>query len=160
MNSCRTSQCIVRLFLCGTAGFAAFTMTTVFVLGQQPARVKSNGTAATRVDSASMLREAVALLQAGKLDEAEPLVRRAVGAAPRDADAHNLLGVILDQRGRAGEAEREYREALRLNPKRAITHASKARVLAALHRYDEAISVYAAALGKNGPKSSTPIFVS
>jgi hypothetical protein len=51
-------------------------------------------------------------------------------------------------------------EALRLNPKRAITHASKARVLAALHRYDEAISVYDSALGKNGPKSSTPIFVS
>jgi len=62
-----------------------------------------------------LLREAASLLQAGKLDEAEPLLRRAIAAAPSNADAHNLLGTILDQHGQTKAAEREYLAALRLN---------------------------------------------
>ena len=57
------------------------------------------------------------LLRAGKVDEAEPLVRRALAANPQSADAHTLLGIVLDRRGRAREAEGEYREALRLSPR-------------------------------------------
>ncbi|HUQ30499.1 MAG TPA: hypothetical protein VM095_00190, partial [Pyrinomonadaceae bacterium] len=66
-----------------------------------------------RDDDATALREAVTLLQTGKLDEAELIIRRVVAGQPRNADGHNLLGLILDQRRQFAEAEREYREALR-----------------------------------------------
>ncbi|HEY1404881.1 MAG TPA: tetratricopeptide repeat protein, partial [Pyrinomonadaceae bacterium] len=82
----------------------------------QPPRTPSKAQPGKRDAAAdnvpARLREAAALLRSGKPDEAEPLVRRAIAAAPRDADAHNLLGVILDQRGRSLEAEREYRLSL------------------------------------------------
>jgi len=64
----------------------------------------------------SQLREAAELLQLGKPDEAEPILRQVISIAPRNPDAHNLLGTILDQRGKFKDAEREYREALQLNP--------------------------------------------
>src|SRR5215471_14034309 len=67
-------------------------------------------------DGGALLREAVALLKAGKVDEAEPLLRRTIALTPSNSDAHNLLGVVLDQRGNAAEAETEYRAALRSNP--------------------------------------------
>src|ERR1700737_20829 len=66
---------------------------------------KSQGTSLSREEVASLLQEAALLLQTGKLDDAEPLVRRALAAAPSNADAHNLLGVILDQRGNLAQAE-------------------------------------------------------
>src|ERR1700738_3023940 len=75
------------------------------VAQQQRPSAKSNGTATQREDIASLLREAASLLQAGKLDEAEPLVRHVVATAPSNADAHNLLGAILDQRGQTQAAE-------------------------------------------------------
>ncbi|HEX8720376.1 MAG TPA: tetratricopeptide repeat protein, partial [Pyrinomonadaceae bacterium] len=68
-------------------------------------------------EAASLLARALELLRAGKYAEAEPFVRRAAAADGGNADAHALLGVILDQRGLAREAEGEYRAAVRLNPK-------------------------------------------
>jgi Tfp pilus assembly protein PilF len=83
---------------------------------QQPTGTgKSKDRSVSHVDVASLLHEAALLLQAGKLDEAEPLVRHALAAAPSNADAHNLLGTILDQRGQTQAAEREYLAALRFN---------------------------------------------
>src|ERR1043165_5196671 len=64
----------------------------------------------------AVLGEAATLLKAGKMDEAEAIVRRVVKASTGDANGHNLLGVILALRGNVEEAEREYREALRLTP--------------------------------------------
>ena len=78
-------------------------------------RVAPTGRATDTNDVAVRLREAAELLQAGRIDDAEPIVRRVLAIAPQAADAHNLLGAILDQRGRTEEAEREYREALHLN---------------------------------------------
>jgi tetratricopeptide (TPR) repeat protein len=107
-------------------------------------------------DAASLLREAAGLLQAGRLDAAEPLVRRAVRLAPENADAHNLLGAILDQHGKSQEAEREYRTALRLNPKAAGALANLGVLLARTQRSSEAVEAFESALrlAPNNPQAS------
>ena len=50
--------------------------------------------------TARELEQALALHRQGKLDEAEGLYRRIVAAAPRDAEALDLYGVLEFQRGR------------------------------------------------------------
>jgi Flp pilus assembly protein TadD len=45
------------------------------------------------------LKEAVRLHQAGELACAEALYREAIAAAPDDADALHLLGVLSHQKG-------------------------------------------------------------
>jgi len=95
---------------------------------------------------AAALREAVALLSAGKLNEAEPIIRSVIASSPGIADAHNLLGILLDQRGRFPEAEREYREALRLNPKGISTRANLGVLLARTGRITDAIAAFESVL--------------
>nr|MBA3239720.1 hypothetical protein [Acidobacteriota bacterium] len=73
----------------------------------QPAQ-RAQTSQPTNNAGAQLLQDAAALLQAGRLEEAEALARRVVTDAPRDARAHALLGVILDQRGQSEEAERHY----------------------------------------------------
>ena len=46
------------------------------------------------------LTEAANLVRAARLAEAETATRKIIAANPRNAEAHSLLGVILDQRGR------------------------------------------------------------
>jgi len=65
----------------------------------------------------TLLSDAGALVQAGRLAEAEAATRKILTTHPRNAEAHSLLGVILDQRGASAEAEKEYGAALRLKPK-------------------------------------------
>src|SRR5215212_9579257 len=65
----------------------------------------------------TMLSEAGALVQAGRLAEAEAATRKILTSHPRNAEAHSLLGVVLDQRGATADAENEYAAALRLQPK-------------------------------------------
>jgi tetratricopeptide (TPR) repeat protein len=107
-----------------------------------------------------LLAKGQTLLDMDRLQDALGCFQEALLMDPHNAEAYLKKGIALERLSRLEPALDAYEEALRLNPKRAIAHASKARVLAALHRYDEAISVYDSALGKNGPKSSTPIFVS
>src|SRR5437762_10698911 len=95
-----------------------------------------------QVDVGTLLVRAVEALQAGRLDEAEPLLRRAAAVAPTNADAHSLLGALLDQRGRTAEAERAYRTALTLNPRHVAARANLGVLLARTDRADEAISTF------------------
>lgn len=62
------------------------------------------------------LDRALLLANQGKLQRAELLAREIVGARPKNADAHNVLGVVLHRQGRHGEAAKSAREAIRLNP--------------------------------------------
>src|SRR5687768_13206983 len=64
----------------------------------------------------TQLNDAGMLIQSGRLEEAETAIRKIISTNPRSAEAHTLLGVILDQRGLPGEAEKEYGAALRLKP--------------------------------------------
>ncbi len=114
--------CVIVLSMCAVA-----------MQRQQPVTPQSE------VDG--LLRQAVGLLQAGRLDEAEPLLRRALQVAPQNADAHNLLGTIFDQRGRAAEAEHEYREALRLNPSSISAQANLGVLFARTNRSGQAILI-------------------
>ena len=74
---------------------AVFLLCSVsLVVGAMPQRSSPGN-----VDT--LLSEAGALVQAGRLEEAETATRKIVGSHPRNAEAHSLLGVILDQRGAA-----------------------------------------------------------
>jgi tetratricopeptide (TPR) repeat protein len=99
-----------------------------------------------REDIASLLHEAASLLQAGKLNEAEPLLRRAIAAAPSNADAHNLLGTILDQHGQTQAAEREYLAALHSNPRATSARANLGVLLARTGRSAAAVEAFEAVL--------------
>jgi tetratricopeptide (TPR) repeat protein len=143
--------------LAASACRAAFAF-IIFAAAMQPAPaqrqrtqaktgpLRTNNAAQDNNESALLLREAAGLLQAGRLDAAEPLVRRAIMLAPENADAHNLLGAILDQRGTAREAEHEYRTALRLNPKAVGAFANLGVLLARTHRPAEAVQAFESAL--------------
>src|SRR5687767_11923217 len=83
---------------------------------QRPRPRPKSDSVVSRETVTSQLREAARLLGLGKPDDAEPILRQVISITPRNPDAHNLLGTILDHRGKFNDAEREYRKALRLNP--------------------------------------------
>ena len=56
------------------------------------------------------------LLRRMHAEEAEAQVRDAVRIAPRDGEAHNLLGAALASQGKVQEAIAEFRAALDINP--------------------------------------------
>ncbi|MFS8086511.1 MAG: tetratricopeptide repeat protein, partial [Acidobacteriota bacterium] len=145
MNGDRTWQSLVRIFsfisVC-VLGLAVFDK----ALAQSTTTGKSKTKSVQREDIAALLHEAALLLQAGKLDEADPLVRRAVAAAPGNADAHNLLGAILDQRGQTEAAEREYLAALRINPRAISARANLGVLLARTGRAEAAAAAFEAVL--------------
>src|SRR5215813_10954561 len=92
------------------------------------------------------LADAAALLQAGHLNEAEVAVRAYLGSAPRDANAHILLGVILDQRGQQSEAEQSYKTALKLDAKSVAARSNLGVLFARTNRIDQAIEMFEAVL--------------
>jgi tetratricopeptide (TPR) repeat protein len=62
------------------------------------------------------LERAQKLLDAGRVKQAETLLRNIVKARPRRADARNLLGVALHRLDQRDEAMKTVREAIGLNP--------------------------------------------
>jgi Flp pilus assembly protein TadD len=140
MSSRRTFLQTMRAMLAGllVMAFAAQGLST-------PVMQQEGGARGGNQESA--LREAATLLQSGKTDEAEGIARSVIKDSPQNADAHNLLGVILDGRGQAAEAEREYREALRLNSKAVSARANLGVLLARTNRPDQAIESFEGVLG-------------
>ena len=104
----------------------------------------------------ALFGQAVALHQAGRLVEAEPLYRRVLTAQPRHFDSMHLLGVIHYQRGECQEAVRQIDAALKINPGVAAAHNNRGSALkelgqtaAALASYERAVALkpdYAEAL--------------
>src|SRR5256885_3635238 len=103
------------------------------------------------------LSEAGALVQAGRLQEAEAAVRKVLGTYPRSAEAHGLLGVILDQRGATEDAEKEYYAALRLQPKLVSALTNLGVLLARTNRTTEAITKFEEVL-RLDPNNERAIF--
>lgn len=62
------------------------------------------------------LEQAIAIHRAGKLAEAETAYRAVLRAQPRHADAHALLGVVLEALGRPQEAVAAIKQAMLLDP--------------------------------------------
>src|SRR4051812_35580784 len=85
----------------------------------------------------SSVADAVRLLQAGRLADAEEAARAAL-AQSRDADALHVLGCIRAQAGARDEGLALLGEAIALDPRDASFLNNRARVLAECGRLDEA----------------------
>ncbi|MGE3173288.1 MAG: hypothetical protein AB7O97_11740 [Planctomycetota bacterium] len=105
------------------------------------------------------VHRAVTLAERGELDEAEALLRRALGDDPTLADGHgNLATVLLERAARRGggapaagdpllaEALRHADEATRLEPRRVAFANTRAFALGLLGRGDEAVAEYRRAI--------------
>src|SRR5262249_12997533 len=77
--------------------------------------------------------------QAGKLSEAEQLIRRALVAHSSQALAHVTLGNVLQLTGRNRQALACYREALHVQPGCVEAHGNLARAAANLGELDLAV---------------------
>lgn len=64
----------------------------------------------------ALLSEADAKLTGGDYTEAAARYREALALEPRNADAHNKLGLALQMQGKYGQAEEEFRRAIELKP--------------------------------------------
>lgn len=92
----------------------------------------------------------VVAAQTGRYDQAEELIRRAVGVNPQPSFLGNL-GSTLKKRGRLDAALACYQEALTLNPSHPESHYSMAGLLLDLGRAEEAVPSYRQAIaGKPG----------
>jgi len=92
------------------------------------------------------LRDAALLLQSGKPEDAERILRQVLATASQNSDAHNLLGITLDQQGKVAEAEREYRAAIRFRPNNVSAIANLGVLLAHANRSAEAIKTFESVL--------------
>ncbi len=92
------------------------------------------------------IRDALALHQRGRLDEAEKLYTRALKAQRDNFDALHLLGMLNHQRGKAGEAYRLIAAALKVQPRSPDALSNLALVLHTLKRSVEALSTLDKAL--------------
>jgi predicted O-linked N-acetylglucosamine transferase (SPINDLY family) len=94
----------------------------------------------------ALFGQAVALHQAGRLVEAEPLYRRVLEAQPRHFDSLHLLGVIQYQRRQYGEAVRLIDAALAINPTVAAAHNNRGNALKDLGETAQALASFDRAL--------------
>lgn len=98
-----------------------------------------------RVVDNNALAEAVALHNAGHLQQAESIYRQILAIVPEQPDALHLLGLIADQVGRPADAVSLIRKAIGIAPT-AVMHCNLANALAHLDRFDEAIAGYRRAI--------------
>jgi tetratricopeptide (TPR) repeat protein len=90
-------------------------------------------------DAEGAMRAAVAHHQAGRMGEAEGLYRHILAAAPRHADALDMLGVLAWQSGRADEALDLVGRALSINKRNPGFHVHYGLALIAAGRRADAI---------------------
>ncbi|MHC4387901.1 MAG: tetratricopeptide repeat protein [Planctomycetota bacterium] len=82
----------------------------------------------------------------GGLQEAEQLCRRVLEKAPRQVDALQLLGAVLNQRGQYAEAVQLLADAISQAPERAHLHNNLGIALNRLERFEEAVSEFTRAI--------------
>ncbi|HEX5364630.1 MAG TPA: tetratricopeptide repeat protein, partial [Gallionella sp.] len=74
--------------------------------------------------------------------DAESILRRAVEISPRDAEAHNNLGVYLRKHGRPSEAVASLQAAVQIQPTFAEAHFRLGGALADLREFDKALESF------------------
>jgi len=94
----------------------------------------------------SILAQAMAHHQAGRLNEAHALYMEAQAAAPSDPAIPHLLGVLLYQAGHAVEGLAQIDRAITLSPRVAPFHLNRANVLIALGQNAPALAAAHTAL--------------
>jgi protein O-GlcNAc transferase len=97
----------------------------------------------------SVLNQAIGFHQTGNLADAERLYVDVMRAAPREAAAPHLLGVVRAQQGRNAEALELIGAALMLKPDAPEMLSNQGNVLKALGRFAEALASYDRALAVN-----------
>jgi predicted O-linked N-acetylglucosamine transferase (SPINDLY family) len=90
--------------------------------------------------------QAMALLQRGRLAEAEALFLQLLSASPQAFAPRHMLGLVMAQQGRLTEAQEMIGSALALNPRDAGALVNYGNVLTMLGRFGEAIASYDRAL--------------
>lgn len=88
--------------------------------------------------AADQLNTALNEIQAGRLSEAEIICRQVLRAAPQEAEAYRVLGIIAHQVGNNGAAAALLQKAIDLNPASAICANNLSFVLALIGRFAEA----------------------
>src|SRR5207237_2672404 len=86
-----------------------------FTLQSQKAATEE-GAAKPQADQMKDAREAVSLLDAGKVDEAIVAFQKALTTHPDSASIHYDLGVAYEKKNRAEDAQKEYLQAIKLKP--------------------------------------------
>jgi protein O-GlcNAc transferase len=99
------------------------------------------------LDIAQTLGTALALHQAGRLNEAEGLYRQILAVDPNHADGLHLLGVIAQQAGHSEIAVDLIGKAIGCNDRAPDFHCNIGNALGALGRLDEAMVHYRRAIG-------------
>lgn len=97
-------------------------------------------------DVTTLLQQAVAHHQAGRLAQAQDLYRAVLATAPRQFDALHLLGVIHRQQGDPVRAVALIGEAIAINPAQATAHCNLGAALQDLGRSADALAAYDQAL--------------
>ncbi|HEX6853533.1 MAG TPA: tetratricopeptide repeat protein, partial [Candidatus Polarisedimenticolaceae bacterium] len=90
-------------------------------------------------NAAALSNLAVAEKEAGRLESAEGMLRRAIEYDPSVAGPHYNLGVVLERAGRTGDAERAYRDALARDPGLTEAAVNLAGILVRSNRAGEAV---------------------
>jgi tetratricopeptide (TPR) repeat protein len=87
-----------------------------------------------------------ALRMLGRLEQAIPVVQKAIALNPNSAEALGNLGLIYSELGKLDEAQEHYHRALAINPKLPQTLNNLGNLLLKLKKTDEALASYDRAL--------------
>jgi predicted TPR repeat methyltransferase len=98
------------------------------------------------LDAAALLRQAVALHQQGRLEQARDLYRQVLALDPRQFDALHLSGVIERQHGNPAQAVELIRQALAIDPQQARAHCNLGAALQDLGQAEAALQSVETAL--------------
>ncbi|MBI3724400.1 tetratricopeptide repeat protein [bacterium] len=96
------------------------------------------GLSVASADARLVAAKATALLEGGRLDDAEKAIARAVALAPDLAEAHFARGVIRERQGSLEKAHRSYTRTITLDPAHSHARARRAAVARRLGRLEEA----------------------
>ena len=94
----------------------------------------------------SLLAEAFALHQAGRLAEAEKTYNQILATQPDHFDSLHLLGIVMHQRGDHAQALRHIDRALKISPNNIPALNNRGIALRELKRFEEALASYDRAL--------------
>lgn len=104
---------------------------------------------ARRVDKAAAARDRVAIaaefIRQGEDDKALIYIQQALKSDPDSAEAHNLMGVLMERDGNAKAADRAFRKAIRLRDDYAQAHNNYGSFLFRQKKYKAALKQYQAA---------------
>lgn len=98
------------------------------------------------MDAGSLLRQAVALHQQGRLEQARELYRQVLALDPRQFDALHLSGVIERQCGDPAQAVELIRQSLQVDPRQARAHCNLGAALQDLGQAEAALQSVETAL--------------